>query len=99
MSRRAAPRWPWLFPDTERLLRGEGLSPRPGIHEVVRTMKEHLEGNIACSGEEGGVIRFRKFFVWYTKGLGVRRMNDRVFRAVSRDEMLTLMNEVEALLS
>lgn len=90
---------PWLFPSTERFLGGQGPSPRPDVSDVVRTMKEHLEGIIACYGEEGGVMRFRKFFPWYTKGMGVRRMNERVFRSVSRDDMLNLMKEMETVLS
>ena len=39
-------------------------------------MREHLRLSVESHGEALGVIDFRKFFIWYTKGL----KNARLFR-------------------
>jgi nifR3 family TIM-barrel protein len=59
---------PWIFRD---LLRSQyGLHDEQGseIDEVARVMRKHLNSSIEEHGERIGVINFRKFFVWYSRG-------------------------------
>ncbi len=88
---------PWIFRETAEYLKTGELPLRPDAYEIARTMKEHLALNIACNGEKNGVIRFRKFFAWYTRGMAVKELKGRAFRAASRDEMLRLIDELQTL--
>ena len=68
---------------------------RPDVHEITQTMKKHLDLNISFHGEERGVMRFRKFFGWYTKGMSVKMLKMRAFHAVNKEDMQHLIEEVE----
>ena len=46
-------------------------------------------------GETTGVIRFRKFFGWYAKGMAVKHLKVKAFHAETSDEMLRLIGEME----
>lgn len=56
------------------------------VHEITQTMKKHLDLNISFHGEERGVMRFRKFFGWYTRGMSVKMLKMRAFHAVTRED-------------
>jgi tRNA-dihydrouridine synthase B len=86
---------PWIFRETIAYLKSGTLLERPDADEIVRTMIEHFRSSIDSSGEKIGVIRFRKFFAWYTRGMVAKELKGRVFRAGSRDEMLRLIGEVQ----
>lgn len=86
---------PWIFRDTAEYMKRGILPARPDVDEIVRTMKEHFVSSIDSNGEKIGVIRFRKFFAWYTSGMALKELKGRVFRAGSRDEMLRLIGEVQ----
>jgi tRNA-dihydrouridine synthase B len=86
---------PWIFRETGRLLETGEAVPAPAVHEIVRTMKKHLLSIVEHNGERIGIIHFRKFFSWYTRGLAVRELKVRAFRAGALDEMLQLVNELE----
>jgi tRNA-dihydrouridine synthase B len=87
---------PWIFRGSAEYLKG-GTSPSsPGADEMARTMKEHLELNIAFYGEKTGVMLFRKFFAWYARGMAVKELKGRAFRTGTRDEMLRLISELRS---
>lgn len=86
---------PWIFPETISYLRDRTLIPRPAVAEVLSVMKEHLSLLAAFHGERTGVVQFRKFFIWYTRGLPVKRLKERAFRAASCEDMLALIDEIE----
>jgi nifR3 family TIM-barrel protein len=88
---------PWIFRETVELLRSGELPQRPDASEVAQTMKEHLVSSIAFSGEKIGVIRFRKFFGWYTRGMPLKELKSRAYRAITCDEMLQLIDQIEPL--
>lgn len=60
---------PWIFPETRQYLDTGTLPPRPDIHEITRVMREHLRMCVELYGDEVAVKIYRKFFIWYTKGL------------------------------
>ncbi|MCX5709197.1 MAG: tRNA dihydrouridine synthase DusB [Candidatus Omnitrophica bacterium] len=74
---------PWIFEDR-----------KPDKKEVVTIMTEHLNSCVDFYGEKRGVIIWRKFFGWYTKGFRkVRPLREKSSRAKTRDEMLGIIRE------
>jgi tRNA-dihydrouridine synthase B len=72
---------PWIFRDR-----------KPGLPELIRTMTGHLQSCVDFYGEKRGVIIWRKFFGWYTKGLRrVRPLRERSSRARTAKEMLSII--------
>jgi len=88
---------PWIFSEAAEYLKSGTIPFRPDISEITQVMKGHLEMLISFHGESRGVMLFRKFFGWYTKGIPVKELKVRAFRAVSRYEMLQLINETDNL--
>lgn len=86
---------PWLFRETAEFLRTGDVPGRPDVHEIAQTMREHLAGSIAFKGEEIGIVNFRKFFAWYTRGMHVKDLRSRAFLAETEEEMLNLIGEVD----
>jgi tRNA-dihydrouridine synthase B len=85
---------PWIFRQAAGFLKDEAVNFRPDIYEITRIMKEHLASSIEFVGEKIGILRFRKFFKWYTRGMAVKALKARAYRAVTRDEMMRLIDEV-----
>ncbi len=86
---------PWIFREVDELMQNGTISPRPDISEVTGIMKKHLVLITGYLGERIGVIHFRKFFKWYTKGMALKDLKARAFLAETHDEMLGLINEAE----
>ncbi|MDP2942922.1 MAG: hypothetical protein Q8O36_05410, partial [Candidatus Omnitrophota bacterium] len=71
---------------------------RPGIDKIIKTMAEHLNSCIAYRGAKEGVLIFRKFFAWYTKGFdNVRVLRVKAFAAKTKTEMLGVIRELRSL--
>ncbi len=82
---------PWIFKEIAEFLESGKIVERPNPQEVAKVMLEHLDMNIDFYGERGGVVIFRKFFSWYTKGF--RKV--RPLREISSLAKTTLqMNEI-----
>ncbi|RJQ52235.1 MAG: tRNA dihydrouridine synthase DusB [Nitrospiraceae bacterium] len=88
---------PWIFRQAVGCLHNGTVPPGPDIYEIVRIMKAHLLSNIAFHGERTGVILFRKFFGWYARGMAIKELKGMAFGAVTRDEMLRLIDELPVL--
>jgi tRNA-dihydrouridine synthase B len=86
---------PWLFHEAEAYLKNGIIAPRPGKHEIADIMKKHFDLIIEFIGERIGILRFRKFFAWYTKGMRMRELKVMAFRAGTRDEMYRLIDEIQ----
>ena len=85
---------PWLFKEIEEFLATGKIIPRPGIKEVVRVMKEHLKLSLDFYGEPSGVIKFRKFFIWYTRGfLKTKPLRLGVSAITTQSQMLELIDK------
>lgn len=87
---------PWLFRDLDRMYKGEEPLPAPGKDEKVEMMLKHL--NLICElkGEKIAVKEFRKFVVWYTKGLkGAARLRQAVNFIETQDKMKEVLNSEE----
>ncbi len=78
---------PWIFKEITEYLGGKAM-PRPANEDIAKVMLEHLSSCIEFYGERNGVVIFRKFYTWYTKGQRkVRRLRERSSRAKTRLEM------------
>lgn len=85
---------PWIFAETEALLKTGGLPKAPGFEERISVMVKHLERMVAFYGERKGCVFFRKVAPWYTRQMGpsvfFRR---RVFAMQTRAEFEGIVEE------
>ncbi len=83
---------PWIFKETEEYLKTGKIPERPDRKEIVKIMLEHLDSCIDFYKERIGVMQFRKFFAWYTKGFRkVRSLREKSSTAKTREEMRELI--------
>lgn len=86
---------PWIFKEVEQFCKKKKVLPGPSLEEVISTMLEHLRLCIDFHGPRRGVIIFRKFFMWYTKGFcRIRPLREKVCRARTPEEMTDLIGEI-----
>lgn len=105
MIGRAALGNPWIFNDIRSYLGSGKRSPVPDPQVIRGTLLEHLEMEVAFSGERRGIFRMRKFAAWYSRGLagsaGFRnRINHQAgmagFRKVVDDYFFSLREPLRA---
>ena len=86
---------PWIFPETAQYLKDGTVPPRPTVTEITDVMLWHLENCVEFYGEEPSVKIFRKFFIWYTKGLrNVKPLRMRAVRTKSTSETRDMIYEL-----
>ena len=84
---------PWIFKQTEKYLKDGEPIKNPDIDEIVSVMHKHLDASIDFYGERNGVMLFRKFFAWYTKGFRqIRHLREKSSRAKTENEMKLLVS-------
>lgn len=87
---------PWLFRDLDRAYKGEEPLPAPDKEEKVAMMLRHLDLICQLKGEKFAVKEFRKFVVWYTKGLkGAARLRQAVNFIETEDKMKEVLSSEE----
>lgn len=85
---------PWIFKEIKEYLESGKIVSRPAEKEIAKVMLEHLDACIDFYGERNGVVIFRKFYTWYTKGLRkVRRLRERSSRVKTKEEVVKIINE------
>ena len=85
---------PWIFNEIKAFFEDGVIPERPGADKAIKAMTEHLNSCIAYYGKEG-VLIFRKFFAWYTKGFdNVRVLRVKAFTAKTKTEMLGVIKEI-----
>ncbi len=86
---------PWIFRQTSEFLEHNTTPQRPGMEELVETMISHLV--LCCNfyGKRVGNMIFRKFFLWYTRGIpGVKPLRQRALRSETDEEMVAVTREL-----
>ena len=79
MIARAALGNPWIFRDLDRAIKGLPALPMPDRSEKIEMMLRHLDMLTELKGSRNAVREFRKFVVWYTKGIkGAARLRQAV---------------------
>jgi len=85
---------PWIFKEIKEFLKTGKILPKPERKKVVKVMLEHLGSSVDFYGERNGVILYRKFFGWYTKGIrNIRPLREQSSRAKTRLEMESMINK------
>jgi len=83
---------PWIFDEIKEFLKNGKILPRPDKKEIIKIMLEHLDASIAFYGERNGVVIYRKFFGWYTRGFRrIRPFREKSSRAKNREEMVKII--------
>jgi tRNA-dihydrouridine synthase B len=96
MIGRAALGNPWIFRDLSRIYEGREALPRPDDSERIAMMVRHLGMICDLKGEDTGVREFRKYVVWYTKGMrGAAKLRRDVNCIVSEKEMKEVLESGE----
>lgn len=88
---------PWIFKSVTEFLKNGEIIKGPTPHDVVKVMLEHLDMCIDFHGERNGVVIFRKFFAWYTKGFrkvrSLRELSNRVKRRLDMIEIIQAVTQ------
>lgn len=83
---------PWIFKEITEFLKSGKIMERPAHEQAAKVMLEHLDRCIDFHGEGNGVIIFRKFFSWYTKGFRkvrpLREVSSRVKTRLGMGEII-----------
>jgi tRNA-dihydrouridine synthase B len=83
---------PWIFRSINHYIKTGELLSKPDIEEKKQMMLRHLEMLVELKGEYTGVREMRKHVSWYVKGSkNSSQFKDKVFRAVSHEEMAGLI--------
>lgn len=85
---------PWIFRELESLSSYLPSQSYPSSDEICRVMRKHLDMCVNFYGEKIGVVNFRKFFGWYTKGFRrVRSLREKSSVAKTKEAMFSLIDE------
>ncbi|MGD8400986.1 MAG: tRNA dihydrouridine synthase DusB [Bacillota bacterium] len=91
---------PWLFAQIVAYLVKQRRLPEPALAERFAIIRDHLDYQIAYSGESRGVKEMRKHLAWYFKQLpGAARMRNLVNTLTTCKEVYKALQEYEAGLS
>jgi tRNA-dihydrouridine synthase B len=83
---------PWIFREIAEYLNSARIIERPHPEDAVKVMLVHLDMCIDFYGERNGVMTFRKFFSWYTKGFRkVRPLRELASRTKTKLQMHELI--------
>lgn len=86
---------PWIFREASDLLKNGTIPPRPDLMDITATMISHLDSCCAFHGETSGVMIFRKFFGWYTKGIpDVNPLKKKAFQSKTREQMTDIIHAI-----
>ncbi len=85
---------PWIFRELAAPSTGMETG-QPQIDEIVTVMQKHLASSIECHGEVLGVLNFRKFFIWYTRGMrDARTFRPKAVQMTTGEQMRLLIDEL-----
>jgi tRNA-dihydrouridine synthase B len=86
---------PWIFQETAGFFKSGTLPERPSVSDISATMEKHLDLCCSFHDEYNGTRLFRKFFVWYTRGIiSIRSLRQRAFKAETKSDMMELIREL-----
>lgn len=89
---------PWIFKEIKEFLKTGVIISKPSIKDIIKVMFEHLDASIEFYGERNGVIMFRKFFIWYTKGFRkIRPLREKSSRAKTKKDLLDIIDRFDSL--
>ena len=91
---------PWIFREIDEFLINGKILPRPSTRQVAKMMKRHLDLSVDYYGERIGTVRFRKFYIWYTRGfIKAKPLRRSTHQASNKLQMLKLIDEFKHLIN
>jgi tRNA-dihydrouridine synthase B len=85
---------PWIFESAKTFLKTGKTPKMPEKAEIIRVMSEHLSATCDLYGEKAGVVIFRKFFAWYTKGFrSIRPLREKCSRIKAKQELVKVIEQ------
>jgi len=85
---------PWIFKEISELLENNRVLPRPRIDEIKKLMEEHFSLCCEFYGQRNGVIRFKKFYIWYTRGFSsTKPLRTKIAQVKTRQQMQGLIED------
>jgi tRNA-dihydrouridine synthase B len=86
---------PWIFEEIRLYLKTGHEPAKPAMGEIIQTMLEHLDLSVDFFGPKYGVVIFRKFFGWYTKGFRkIRPLRETISRLKTRKDVEDVINQI-----
>lgn len=86
---------PWVFKEIREYLAKGKITEKPEIKDIARIMAVHLHSYVEFYGERNAVIKFRKFFAWYTKRLhNIRILREKASLAKTEADMLKIIDSI-----
>jgi nifR3 family TIM-barrel protein len=83
---------PWIFKESQCFLESGKILKRPSESAIIKVILKHLGACVDIHGERIGVVIFRKFFSWYTRGFsGIRQLRERSSRLKTHREMIAVI--------
>jgi len=86
---------PWLAREIGELMETGQKIARPKTSEITAQMVKHLNLTIKHFGEKTGVMRFRKFYIWYTRGFAkAKPLRTKIAGIKTKSQMLKLIKSL-----
>ena len=86
---------PWIFEQTQRLLRGEEERP-VSVAERVAVCRQHLQAAVAFKGEHTAMFEMRKHYGGYFKGLpGFKQFRIPLVNTTTLADALDILSRIE----
>ncbi|HOX54396.1 MAG: tRNA dihydrouridine synthase DusB [Candidatus Omnitrophica bacterium] len=84
---------PWIFKEISGFLKDGSSMKEPSKSERIEAIKRHLDMNVDFYGEKNGVKLFRRFLIWYTKGLPkIRTLRETINRMKTKESMVDFID-------
>lgn len=84
---------PWIFREILEILGEARTFNEPDFHSRVEVLREHYRMQLEINGEDNGLNKMKKHFVWYTRGLPhAAHLRDQIFRAGSSNQIFELLS-------
>jgi len=85
---------PWIFKEIDNFLSSGVSANSPDSAAIAHTMKTHLNMLVDTFGEKRGIIQFRKFYLWYTRGFHkIKPLKIQVSQAKTLPAIMRLIEE------
>jgi len=83
---------PWIFKQIGQFLKSSKIISRPKTKQIAKIMIKHLNMYVDFYGERNGVKIFRKYLIWYTKGLrSVRSFRAKISYIKTKDSTIDII--------
>jgi len=83
---------PWIFRQISEFLKDGKRLQKPSIEERINIISEHLNMCVGFYGERDGIKLFRKYLIWYTKGMRkIRHIREKISRIKTKADMANII--------